>query len=196
MIDPREIFIRLPTLHTPRLTLRALALSDAPDIFAYACDHEVCRYTTWNPHTSIDDSRAFLANALGRYEAGQPASWAVVLKSTGMVVGTCGFMEIATVHERGGLGYALARNLWRQGLMCEAVKASIDFGFRVLQLHKIEAHCDVRNIGSARVMERCGMQFEGLMRQHAMLKGERRDVKWYAILRNEWEEALPNRANS
>jgi len=190
MIDSRAIFSTLPTLHTPRLTLRALKASDAPDIFAYASDPEVCRFTTWLPHASIDDSRAFLARALGHYESGQPACWAVVLKMTGKVVGTCGFMEVAPVHERGGLGYALARKLWGQGLMREAVNASIDFGFRVLQLHKIEAHCDARNIGSARVMEKCGMRFEGLMREHVVLKGERRDMKWYAVLRSEWEDAL------
>lgn len=191
MSDPREIFTKLPTLQTPRLVLRALTDSDAPDIFAYASDPELCRYTTWNPHRSIDDSRAFVAHILSQYQIGQPSNWGIVLKSTGRIVGTCGFCTIAVIHERGELGYAIARDLWGHGLMSEAVKASIDFGFRALQLHKIEAHCDARNVGSARVMEKCGMQFEGLLREHVVLKDQRRDVKWYAILRNDWERALP-----
>jgi ribosomal-protein-alanine N-acetyltransferase len=178
------------------LTLRALKHSDVRDIFAYASDPEICRYTTWAPHQSIDDTRAFIAHMLSQYQIGQPSNWGIVLNSTGRVVGTCGFCNISIQHERGELGYAIARDLWGQGLMSEAVRASIDFGFRSLQLHRIEAHCDARNVGSARVMEKCGMHFEGLMRQQALIKGERRDVKWYAILRGDWERSLPIRLTS
>jgi ribosomal-protein-alanine N-acetyltransferase len=190
-MNPAEFFRDLPTIQTPRLTLRALRESDAGDVFAYGSDAELCRYTTWSPHESLADARKFLAFVLSQYEAGKPANWGIVENSTGKLVGTCGFMSHSLQHERAELGYAIARRLWAQGYMTEAVRAAIDCGFRSLALHKIDAHCDARNVGSARVMEKAGMSFEGLLRQHAMFKGERRDVRVYGILRDEWRTSLP-----
>jgi ribosomal-protein-alanine N-acetyltransferase len=186
-----DFFRNLPTIKTPRLTLRALRESDAADVFAYASDAELCRYTTWVPHESLGDARTFLAFVLSQYEAGKPANWGIVQNSTGKLVGTCGFMSHSLQHERAELGYAIARSLWGQGYMTEAVRAAIDGGFRSLPLHKIDAHCDARNVASARVMEKSGMSFEGLLRQHALFKGERRDVRVYGILRHEWRNSLP-----
>ncbi len=72
--------------------------------------------------------------------------------------------------------------------MTEAVRAVIAFGFRTLQLNRIEARCEIKNIASARVMEKAGMKFEGILRQHAFYKGAFRNFKMYSILRKEWVE--------
>ena len=70
--------------------------------------------------------------------------------------------------------------------MTEAVKAAIDFGFSNMPLNRIEARCDLENIASARVLEKVGMKFEGLLRQHIYSKGSYHDMKMYSILKQEW----------
>ena len=81
------------------------------------------------------------------------------------------------------VGYSLARGLWNRGLMTEALRAVIDFGFRGLNLNRIEAQHESENPASGAVMRKCGMQREGTLRQRLMNKGRFVDVELYSILR-------------
>lgn len=87
------------------------------------------------------------------------------------------------------MGYTLARELWGQGLITEALGAIIAFGFKELELLRLAALCQVDNIGSARVLEKSGLKFEGVLRQYYFIKGAQRDMKIYSILKHEWEAA-------
>jgi ribosomal-protein-alanine N-acetyltransferase len=89
-------------------------------------------------------------------------------------------------HSRAEIGYALSRRYWGEGYMSEAVNAVIEFGFREMLLNRIMARCEVNNIASARVMEKVGMQLEGILRQHLFVKGRYWDLKIYSILREEF----------
>ena len=70
--------------------------------------------------------------------------------------------------------------------MTEATSAVITFGFEKMALNRICALCLTENTGSARVMEKCGMVYEATLRQYAQIKGSYRDLKLYAILRQDW----------
>jgi len=180
------VFGDLPSLDTPRLLLRRLTLDDAQDVFGYASDPEVARYTTWQSHGTIDDTMIFLNGAMTLYANGQVSPWGVEHKQDRRVIGTCGYVYWLPRHARAEIAYAIGRRYWNQGLMTEAVREIIAFGFRVMQLNRIEARCDVPNIASARVMEKVGMTFEGVLRQHMFSKGVYVDLKLYSILRREW----------
>jgi len=177
----------IPTLETERLVLRPLTEDDAEDIYAYAADPEVARTTTWSPHTSRDDACEFIAWALHRYDMGLPEPFGMVLRATGQVIGTCGLTP-TWAHQRGEIGYALARRYWGQGLTTEAVRAVLRHGFANLGLNRIEARCLVENLASERVMQKAGMTFEGIMREREICKGELISLKLYAILRREWTD--------
>ena len=181
-----QFFANLPTLETARLRLRKLRLSDAADFYAYARDPEVARFTTWTAHTSVDDSRAFIINALSQYGNGLVGQWGVEHKADRRIIGTCGFAYCIAWHHRAEVAYALARPYWRQGYMTEAMHAVLAAGFDQLALNRIEARCEVDNLASERVMQKVGMRFEGVLRQHMLVKGSYRDLKLYAILREEW----------
>jgi ribosomal-protein-alanine N-acetyltransferase len=180
------VFSNLPALETQRLLLRKMSLDDANDLFEYASDPEVSRHTTWEAHQTIEDSHAFLGSVVELYKRHQVASWGVVHKQDAKFIGTCGFVEWLPHHARAEIAYALSRSYWGQGYMTEAVRRVVDFGFRVMALHRIEARCEVENIGSARVMEKTGMIFEGVLRGHMFAKGRHRDLELYSILRDEW----------
>lgn len=88
-----DVFGDLPVLQTERLRLRRLRLDDAGDMFEYASDPEVSRYTTWEAHKTLEDSRAFLASVIEQYNTFQVAPWGMEHKRDRKLVGTCGFLR-------------------------------------------------------------------------------------------------------
>ncbi len=177
----------LPELETGRLLLRRMRLEDAEAMFAYASDPEVTRYVLFDTHRSIRDSEAFLRFAVEGYDRGDFGGWGVVLKDSGAFVGTCGLdVGYAPEHARAELGYVLSREHWGKGLMPEAVRAIIRFGFRRMDLNRIQARCMAENTASARVMQKAGMTYEGTLRESEFIKGAYRDMEVYAILRREF----------
>lgn len=180
------IFSSLPTLTTPRLTLRRLHLHDTKDLFRYASDPEVARHVLWDAHTNISQSRRFIWGAIRQYRKGLPASFAIVHKQDERMIGTIGFMWLNTDHKSAEIGYSLSREYWNQGIMTEALNEVIRFGFDVLMLNRIEAQHELDNPASGRVMAKAGMKKEGIMRQRLINKGRKVDVAVYAILQSEW----------
>jgi [ribosomal protein S5]-alanine N-acetyltransferase len=181
MLDLPEQFL---TLQTPRLILRKLELADAEDIFAYASDPQVTAHTSWTTHQSIDDTYEYLRNFVFElYRSDKGMDWGIVEKASGKLIGTCGLYTNPT-HRRAELGYTLSRAYWGQGLMTEVAKTAIAFGFHVMQLQRVQAICNVENVASARVLEKSGMQFEGILHNYLFDKERAWDVKMYAITRS------------
>ena len=181
--EVREVLKDLPTLETERLILRKMVLNDAEAVFAYASNSEVSRYTLWETHRSIEDSRAFLEFATQKYENGGEPDWGIVYRGNGCLVGACGLVNWEAEHARAEVGFVLSREYWGRGLMSEAVRAILRFGFKRMNLNRIEARCIAENAASARVMEKAGMVYEGTLRQREYIKGAYRDIKLYAILK-------------
>jgi len=182
-----DVFGDLPTLNTERLILRKLRLEDAEDIFEYASDPEITKYVTWEPHKSIEDSINFIKYALEKYDKKEAIQWGIVYKENNKVIGTCDILPV-TKHFRAEIAYALSRKYWGKGIMTEAVKEVIKFGFERMSLNRIQAMCFSENIGSYRVMEKAGMKFEGTLREQMFIKGKFQDLKLYSVLRREYNE--------
>jgi ribosomal-protein-alanine N-acetyltransferase len=176
----------MPVLETRRLVLRQLRATDVDDIFEYASDPEVSRYTLWDTHKTLEETRVFLSYIIEQHRRGEGMVWAVTQRGTGKMIGTCGFGSFKHRDSRAELGFALSRRFWNQGLTTEAVAAVLGFIFGELKLNRVEARCDVENLASARVLEKSGMKYEGVLRQHARIKTEFRDLKLYSVLREEW----------
>jgi ribosomal-protein-alanine N-acetyltransferase len=174
--------VDLPRLETERLVLRKLTAADAEAMFAYASDPEVARTTTWEAHASLDATRHFLRLVRYWYDSGAPGPWGIVLKAEERLIGTIG-LTLTRHHRRGELGYAIGRAWWGQGLATEAARAAIRYGFDELDLQRIEAHCLVDNLASERVMQKCGMTYEGTLRDYGYFKGAFRTLKVYAFVR-------------
>lgn len=185
---PQEYFARLPEIGTDRLLLRKVTMRDAMDIHRYARDKEVARHVLWEVHASLMETRGYVRYLLYQYRNGDPGSWGIVLRETGKVVGTIGYMSYSADNATVEVGYSLAREQWGKGLMTEALTAVIDETFRTLTLHRIEAMHFTDNPASGRVMEKCGMTHEGHLRERICCKGVFRDVEMWGILRKDWEK--------
>ena len=179
-------FYALPELETSRLRLRKLRLRDAADIFSYSSDEQVARYVLWEPQKHLREARAYIRDMRRLYRQGRPSSWAIELKAEKKVIGTIGYMWYSPENRSAEIGYSLARAYWNQGLMTEALARVLRSAFEDLKLHRAEAQHDIRNPASGRVMEKCGMRREGVLRSRIYNKGEYVDTAIYAILRDEF----------
>ena len=185
--NPYGLF-SMPTLETPRLILRRIAMSDAKDIFAYSADEEVARHVLWTAQKSLSEAKAYCKYMMRRYRNDEPASWGIEWKATGQIIGTIGFMWIQKENASAEVGYSLSRAFWNQGIMTEALKELIRYGFRSMNLNRIEAQHETENPASGAVMRKCGMRREGTLRQRLLNKGRFVDVELYAILRRDFQQ--------
>lgn len=175
-------------ISTPRLLLREFVHSDWEAVQVYSSDPEVAKFVEWGPNTPAE-TKAFVRRAIDLSKDRPRFSYelAVVLGSTDKVIGGCG-LTVVNKPMTAALGYVFAKEFWGQGIAAEAASALMQFGFQDLKLHRIYATCDSRNTGSARVMQKCGMRFEGEFKADMLVKGTWRDTKLYAILESEWTD--------
>lgn len=185
----KEIFGNLPIIETERLRLRKLSMRDASDIFEYASVPEVAEHVTWEFHRNISDSMHFLRIMIQQYDDGIPSPWGIIDKEIGKLIGTIGFHVWSQQNAYAEAGYALSKGYWNKGLMTEAYNAVIKFGFEKMKLNRIEATCKPANTASEKVMLKCGMKYEGLMRKKLFAKGEYHDLKLYSLLKSDWENS-------
>lgn len=169
-------------LETRRLKLRPVTLADAEDMYEYASDDENTYYV-FPTHQNLDDTRHSIANFFAANPLGK---FGIELKEEQKLIGTID-LRVDTKKRSGELGYMLNHNYQRQGFTTEAAFALLELGFEQLELEKIQAQCDTRNIASAKVMEKLGMQQEGISRHHELWKkGEWVDMAYYGILKDEY----------
>lgn len=154
----------VPILETERLILRPPKKEDAEVIFrSYAQDPDVTRFVDWPPARSFYDTEAFISDCIARLRKEGQFPWAVTLRDEpdGPMMG---MIELRQNSEATGhmadTGYVLARPYWGKGYMTEGLAAVLEFGFTRPALVRIWAVCDVENVGSARVMDKAGMQRE------------------------------------
>jgi [ribosomal protein S5]-alanine N-acetyltransferase len=160
------------TFETARLHLRPPVMDDAPIIFTtWARDPEVSRYVTWPPHRSVDDTRGFLRYCADGWASNGPFNWAILLRESNDLVGT---IELRPQSHRVELGYVLARACWGRGLMSEVVRVLVDWALDQSDVHRVWAVCDVENSASARVLEKAGMEREGMLRRWGVVNASPR----------------------
>ena len=177
---------RLPeTIVTERLRLRPWRLTDAEEVFVYAQKPEWSRFLRSLPRPYLrEDADRFIARQLLLDPVQHPA-WAI--EHEGRVIGgiNLGFLF---EHASAELGYSVDPACWNRGLCTEAARAVVDAAFVThADLNRVHARADANNAASQRVMEKIGMQKEGVLRMSKIERGEAFDEAWYAILRTEWE---------
>lgn len=146
-------------LHTDRLILRSWEEKDAEDLYKYASHPEVGPIAGWPVHTSVENSREVIRDVLSA-----PDTYAMVLKETGHPVGSIGLMvgeasNLRVPDNEGEIGYWIGVPYWGQGLVPEAVREIMRYGFEDKQLDKIWCGFFEGNIKSKRVQEKCGFHF-------------------------------------
>lgn len=175
------------SLATERLLLRALKPADAEAIFAMFSDPEVVRYWSSTPWTDMNQAREYIASAEQDLLSGSALRFGIEVAATGQLAGQIVLHHFDSGNRRCEVGYALAPAHWRKGYLTEALRAMLDYGFTALQLNRVEADIDPRNVASAKPLERLGFRQEGLLRERWIVGGEICDTAFYGLLKSDWE---------
>ncbi len=186
MLD--HIFINLPTLETERLILRKLQYSDREAIFKYAQNENVAKHLIWSAHKDIVDTIGFLNLVYESYNDNRAAPWGIQFKDDSRIIGTAGFVSWDKEKNMAEIGYVLAEEYWGEGIITEAVKEVINFGFNVLKLEKIASRCKPENTASYKVMEKCKFKYESTIENHMVIKGKFEDIRVYSLSKDDFKK--------
>lgn len=173
-------------IETPRLRLRRFTMEDAQAMYDnWAKDPEVTRFLTWQPYTGVECADEILAVWTKEYEKPDFYQWAIELKDLGQPIGSISVVSHNDKAQLAHIGYALGRQWWHQGIMSEALQAVMDYLFDEVGMNRLESRHDPNNPNSGKVMMKCGMIYEGTMRQSDWNNQGICDSSWYALLRSE-----------
>ena len=177
------------TLETQRLLLRRFTLEDAEAVYRnWASDPEVTKYLTWQPQRSIEESKAVRQNNVENYQRADYYNWAIVLKELDEPVGAISVVRLNEKTEAVDIGYALGRPWWGKGIVVEVFAEVIRFLFEEVGVQRIAAHHDPNNPASGRVMQKCGLTYEGTLRRCDWNNQGICDAAYYSILRDEYSK--------
>ena len=176
------------TIETNRLILRRFELTDAQAMYRnWASDPEVTKYLTWPTHPSVEITAMVLGEWVKAYEQADCYQWAIVLKEMDEPVGTISVVDknehLNIVH----IGYCIGSKWWHQGITSEAFSAIIPFLFEEVGANRIESQHDPNNPHSGNVMKKCGLVYEGTLRQADFSNKGIVDACMYSLLKEEWK---------
>ncbi len=181
----RKLLLKELPLESERLVIRYIELKDAYDMYEYASIPDVCEYLLWDPHINLAATEGYIEFLNKRYLRGLYADWAVVLRDTGKMIGTCGYAMIDTSENYGEIGYVLSPYFRGKGYMTEAVKAVLELSFEKLGLSKALLRIIAENTASKRLAERLGFAVEGYSKME--IKGRERDIVHYSITKEQYD---------
>ncbi|MBD3922156.1 GNAT family N-acetyltransferase [Paenibacillus sp. PR3] len=175
-----------PQFETKRLVLRQLNLDDAADVFDYFARDEVTQFYDLATFTEQRQAEELIQQWNNRYMRSEGIRWGITLRGEDRVIGTCGFHSWSQEHNKIEVGYELTPEYWQQGIMSEALKAVIAYGFEHMKLNRIEAHIDPDNISSRKLLQKVGLTEEGTLRDYYFEKNQYVDAVVFSILRREY----------
>ncbi|WNO61611.1 GNAT family protein [Rheinheimera sp. MMS21-TC3] len=179
-----------PSLETDRLLLTELCVDDEADLFNLFSNPSVVEYYDLDVFREHSQAANLISLFKSRYEEQQGIRWAIRLKSSGRLIGTCGFNSWSSKMRNAVIGYDLLPEFWRKGYSSEAVRAIISAGFAGIlpcgELHRVQADTVPGNRASESLLRRLGFKEEGLRRECGYWKNKFHDLKCFGLLRSEF----------
>jgi ribosomal-protein-alanine N-acetyltransferase len=175
------------TLETERLILRKFSINDSENMFKnWANNDDVTKYLTWPSHQNTNVSKTVIESWLENYPKNDFYNWAIILKEINEPIGSIGSVKqddgIKMVH----IGYCIGKNWWNKGIVSEALNKIINFFFNEVGVNRIESRHDPNNPNSGKVMVKCGMKYEGHMKQADKNNQGIVDTIYYGIIAKEY----------
>lgn len=176
-----------PTLQTTRLRLRPFASADGEALYALQSNPYVLRYWDAPPWSDRGRVEQFLNGCEQMSADGTGVRLAIDRRSDQSFIGWCTVTGWNPEYRSATLGYCFDDAVWGQGYATEAAGAVLKWAFDTLDLNRVQAEADTRNIGSGRVLEKLGFTLEGTLREDCIVNGDVSDSWVFGLLRREWE---------
>ncbi|HSD13492.1 MAG TPA: GNAT family protein [Flavobacterium sp.] len=175
-------------LETPNLILRKITPETYEFVFHHYNDNDLKTFFGFSKNEELDKEKEKLKKGLTTYNRSF-VNFQILDKETGDIIGACGFHTWSFEHHRAEIGYALnSDEHMGKGIMTETLKAVIDYGFKTMNLNRIEALIGPKNEASLRLVEKFNFTREGLLRQHYFKNNVMEDSVIYSLLRVEYNQ--------
>jgi ribosomal-protein-alanine N-acetyltransferase len=175
-------FNPFPILETERLLLRRIDTNDINEIFALRSNPETMKYIPRPLVKTNEDALEHIAMIDAKIENNEGINWGITLKNDPKLIGIIGHYRIKPEHFRAEIGYMLLPEFNGKGIIPEAVKEVVDYGFNVMKLHSIEAIIDPENFGSEKVLQKNGFVKEAHLKENEFYNGRFLDTVIYSLL--------------
>jgi [ribosomal protein S5]-alanine N-acetyltransferase len=185
-----------PTLQTARLRLRPFDDADANDLFALHTNASVLRYWDSPPWTERGRSDQFITACRQLALEGTGTRLAVDRRCDHAFIGWCSLTRWNPDYRSASLGYCFDDAAWGHGYATEAARVLLGWAFDTLDLNRVQAETDTRNVASGRVLDKLGFVREGTLREDCIVNGEVSDSWVYGLIKREWQpspEPVPGR---
>jgi RimJ/RimL family protein N-acetyltransferase len=184
-----------------RVFLREPRIADLIDIYVNIRDKEVGRWSQPPPLRCAENALGRFAWRLGGHlrktlrvvrqvifppRIRTEVRFAIVMKETDKVIGVVTLSEISQPRKSAQIGFWVGRRYWGRGLATEALKLVLEFSFTELKLDRVNAWTFEKNMASRKVMEKCGLKPESVVREAYFKFNQYHDQLNYRILKSEW----------
>jgi len=173
------------SFETKRLIIRKPTLHDANDIYKnYTTDHEITKYLIWTPHKNVEESISWIKLCIDKYDENKSLVLIIENRVNNEAIG---MIDFKIEKYKAIFGYVLGKQYWNQGIMTEAMRPVIDYVLNKPEIYRIYATHYLENEKSGRVMQKLGMQLEGILKKNTIypnISNIPLDDKIYSIVKD------------
>ncbi len=175
-------------IETERLILRRFEYTDDDAMLRYwIADEKIQSLYSEPVYTTKEAVKELLDKYIGSYEREDYYRWAIIEKDSVECIGQIAYFLVDNKNHFAEIEYCIGSDFQRQGLATEATKAVIAYGFEKMNLHKVQICTKTINTPSKRVIEKCGLTYEGTLRDYFYMNGEYVGRLYFSILKDEWK---------
>lgn len=177
-----EVKVLITELHTERLHLRKMKVSDSSSLFKIWSDPDVTKFMNVSCFTDENQAKEMI-NLLDDLSRDSKAiRFSIIKKESNEIIGSCGYNSFDFENEKAEIGYDIAKSFWGRGYASEAICSLLDHAFSSLKLNRIEAKVDPGNVNSIKLLQKLNFTFEGTLRQYERVEGKFNDLNIYSKL--------------
>lgn len=174
-------------INTERLLLRQFTMDDVPYAFNnWMNDSKVTEFLRWSVHQKIEDTERIVSGWIDCYKDKNFYQWAIVLKEINEPIGTISVVDLDEKTDKVHIGYCIGNKWWHKGYTSEAFVNIIPFFFSDVKVNRIESQHDPNNPNSGKVMKKCGLTFEGILRKADWSNKGIVDAAMYGLLAEDY----------
>lgn len=168
-------------METERLKLRKLKKEDAYELYEGLRNQEEFLYYTHREKVTLEEQIKSLENIDEKYKSLDYYNWVITQKSDNKIVGMIN-LRVMDIIECVEFSYAIDNRYTKRGYMSEALKKIIEFAMEKMVVNRIQGGCCVSNIASKKVIEKCGLEYEGTLKNYLILKDGYHDMHLYSLI--------------
>jgi len=169
-------------LHTERLHLRTMKLSDSPSLFKIWSDPDVTKFMNIDCFTDENQAKDMIKHLKELSQDNKAIRFSIIETESNGIIGSCGYDSLDFENARAEIGFDIARAFWGRGYALEAINSLLNYAFSSLKLNRIEAKVEPENVNSIKVLQKLNFMFEGTLRQYERVNGRFIDLNIYSKL--------------